>query len=472
MPFFDPESLAEWSRGEWNRSPRNLVSGFSHDSRRMESGGMFVAVRAERDGHDFIRNAARLGASSAMVDHFVAESDLPQLKTTDVGDAFLRIAHMHRSNFEGKIVGVTGSCGKTSTKDALQLLLGADTCLATNGNFNNLLGVPLTLLRLEHSLHRQAVVEAGINQIGEMAKLAKTIAPDITLVTMVASAHLEGLGSETKVAQEKARLIQDSGTVKTAIFPEQCLKFDAFREVQKSETKSLVLKYGDPTEEPPKGFLFFDTKTETNRVGDAVSLRLRRRGYPPLLLPIPLVSEGMASNFALAVAAALELGVSENEIFERLPQYKPSALRGKWLQGRGNFYYVDCYNANPASMLDAIRFFQRQAGDLPKLLTLGGMEELGDEGPRLHQETGSSIKISPSDKVLLIGEKAQWMKAGILQSGIERESIKSVADVLEAKSLVSEFEGAVLLKGSRTNALETLVPDWATEEGKMEYAGC
>jgi len=269
MPFFDPESLAEWSRGEWNRSPRNLVSGFSHDSRRMESGGMFVAVRAERDGHDFIRNAARLGASSAMVDHFVAESDLPQLKTTDVGDAFLRIAHMHRSNFEGKIVGVTGSCGKTSTKDALQLLLGADTCLATNGNFNNLLGVPLTLLRLEHSLHRQAVVEAGINQIGEMAKLAKTIAPDITLVTMVASAHLEGLGSETKVAQEKARLIQDSGTVKTAIFPEQCLKFDAFREVQKSETKSLVLKYGDPTEEPPKGFLFFDTKTETNRVGDA-----------------------------------------------------------------------------------------------------------------------------------------------------------------------------------------------------------
>jgi UDP-N-acetylmuramoyl-tripeptide--D-alanyl-D-alanine ligase len=123
-------------------------------------------------------------------------------------------------------------------------------------------------------------------------------------------------------------------------------------------------------------------------------------------------------------------------------------------------------------MLDAIRFFQRQAGDLPKLLTLGGMEELGDEGPRLHQETGSSIKIGPSDKVLLIGEKAEWMKAGILQAGVEEDSIESVADVLEAESLVSEFEGAVLLKGSRTNALETLVPDWATEEGKMEYAGC
>ncbi|MBU61696.1 MAG: hypothetical protein CMI26_04245 [Opitutae bacterium] len=472
MPFFDPESLAEWSGGEWSRSPRNLVSGFSHDSRRMESGEMFVAVRAERDGHHFLRDAAKLGASSALVDHFVADSDLPQLKTSDVGEAFLRIAHMHRRNFEGKIIGVTGSCGKTSTKDVLQLLFGYDTCLATNGNFNNLLGVPLTLLRIECSVHLKAVVEAGINRIGEMDQLAKAIAPDLTLVTMVASAHLEGLGSEIKVAQEKARLIQDSGTVKTAIFPEHCLQFDEFREVQESEVECLVLKYGDPMEEPPKGFLFFDTKTETNMVGDAASLRLRRRGYPPLSLPLPIVSEGMASNCALAVAAALELGVSEDEIFERLPQYKPSALRGKWLQGRGNFYYVDCYNANPASMLDAIRFFQRQAQDLPKLLTLGGMEELGDEGPRLHQDTGSKINIGPSDKVLLVGEKAQWLKAGILRSGIEKESIQSVGDVLEAKSLVSEFEGAVLLKGSRANALETLVPNWATEEGKMDYAGC
>jgi UDP-N-acetylmuramoyl-tripeptide--D-alanyl-D-alanine ligase len=438
----------------------------------MESGEMFVAVRAERDGHHFIRDAAKLGASSALVDHFVADSDLPQLKTSDVGEAFLRIAHMHRRNFEGKIIGVTGSCGKTSTKDVLQLLFGYDTCLATNGNFNNLLGVPLTLLRIECSVHLKAVVEAGINRIGEMDQLAKAIAPDLTLVTMVASAHLEGLGSEIKVAQEKARLIQDSGTVKTAIFPEHCLQFDEFREVQESEVECLVLKYGDPMEEPPKGFLFFDTKTETNMVGDAASLRLRRRGYPPLSLPLPIVSEGMASNCALAVAAALELGVSEDEIFERLPQYKPSALRGKWLQGRGNFYYVDCYNANPASMLDAIRFFQRQAQDLPKLLTLGGMEELGDEGPRLHQDTGSKINIGPSDKVLLVGEKAQWLKAGILRSGIEKESIQSVGDVLEAKSLVSEFEGAVLLKGSRANALETLVPNWATEEGKMDYAGC
>jgi UDP-N-acetylmuramyl pentapeptide synthase len=100
------------------------------------------------------------------------------------------------------------------------------------------------------------------------------------------------------------------------------------------------------------------------------------------------------------------------------------------------------------------------------------MEELGDAGPRLHQETGSRINIGSSDKVLLVGEKAQWMKSGIIQSGIGSQSIESVADVMEAESLVREFEGAVLLKGSRTNALETLVPDWATEEEKMEHAGC
>ena len=100
------------------------------------------------------------------------------------------------------------------------------------------------------------------------------------------------------------------------------------------------------------------------------------------------------------------------------------------------------------------------------------MGGLGDEGPRLTQRTGSRNNIGPPHKVLLVGEKAQWMKAGILQLGNERQSIESVNDVLEAEFLVSVFEGAVLLKGSRANALETLVPDWATEEGKMEYAGC
>ena len=144
MPFFDPEILADWSEGVWNCSPSKPVSGFCQDSRRLCSGDMFVAVRAERDGHDFIRQAAVAGASAALVERYVRETDLPQLKAKDAGEAFLRIARGHRMRFPGKVVGITGSCGKTSTKDALQLLLGRDTCLATEGNFNNLL-ISLTI---------------------------------------------------------------------------------------------------------------------------------------------------------------------------------------------------------------------------------------------------------------------------------------------------------------------------------------
>ncbi|MFP6886123.1 MAG: Mur ligase family protein [Opitutales bacterium] len=448
------------------------MSGFCQDSRRLCSGDMFVAVRAERDGHDFIRQAAVAGASAALVERYVRETDLPQLKAKDAGEAFLRIARGHRMRFPGKVVGITGSCGKTSTKDALQLLLGRDTCLATEGNFNNLLGVPLTLLRLEPELHKRAVVEAGINQPGEMERLARAIAPDLALVTMVGPSHLEGLGAEEKVASEKARLIRDAESVSTAIFPEDCLRFDAFREILQGEAETLVLKRGNPQEEPPHGIVYFNTSTETNEVGDAASLWLKRRGYPALAFCLPLVSEGMASNCALAVTAALELGISTEEISERLPLLQPSALRGKRLRGRGNLYYLDCYNANPTSMLDTLRFFQRLAGEVPKLYALGGMEELGEDGPRLHRETGAKLHLDSTDRVLLVGEKASWMREGILSAGADEGAVNVTQDIEEARGIVADFEGAVLLKGSRVNALETLVPEWAIDEENADHARC
>ena len=161
MPFFDPEILASWSEGEWNTPPSGEVSGFSMDTRKLRRGDLFVALKAARDGHDYIQDAEANGAKAALVERFVAGVELPQLRVPDTGDAFLRISRNHRMSFPGKVVGITGSCGKTSTKDTLQLLLSQETCLATEGNFNNLIGVPLTLLRLDSDLHERAVVEAA-----------------------------------------------------------------------------------------------------------------------------------------------------------------------------------------------------------------------------------------------------------------------------------------------------------------------
>ena len=173
------------------------------------------------------------------------------------------------------------------------------------------------------------------------------------------------------------------------------------------------------------------------------------------------MSRGMGSNLALALIAATELGLCEDIFFERLPQYTPSSLRGRILQGRGRTYYVDCYNANPSSMKDSISFFTEINPTLPRLLVLGGMEELGEKEKLLHSETGAGISLGARDLALLIGEKASWIAEGMVQNGISEDQILLLNEKEDARPVIEDFEGAVLFKGSRKSGLETLVPSWA-----------
>ena len=467
MPDFDSDSLAEWSEGAWKSKPSGLISGFSIDSRAISEGEMFVAIEAERDGHDFLSNAAENGARAALVKKVDLTVPIPQLVVDDTLSAFHRIARGHRNNFKGSVVGITGSCGKTSTKDTLGLLMGKDRTLATEGNLNNHLGVPLTVLRMNDDTHKFAVVEAGINEIGEMSMLARTISPDLVIVTLVGHSHLEGLGNVETVAHEKAMLFEDSDSDPLVLFPEDCLSYEIFSKKRQTGKNHLVLKEGKPPREPRRNEAFYSIWTETNKNGGSWMLGLWRHGSPFLSLPLPAVSAGMARNVALAVLAAFELGVSVQEISERLPQYRPSALRGRRLQGRGRTYFLDCYNANPSSMKDSIEFFSSQCADVPKLFVLGGMEELGEDGPRLHDEVARNISVEQRDRIVLIGEKASWMAEGLLAAGAGDDQVMVFEQADDAISLVEDFAGAVLFKGSRLNQLERLLPTWAVDETEM-----
>ena len=181
----------------------------------------------------------------------------------------------------------------------------------------------------------------------------------------------------------------------------------------------------------------------------------------------------MASNLSLAALVASKLGVTDDEICERLPQYSPSTLRGNRLQGRGCEYFVDCYNANPSSMEDSVQFFQRESKGKKKMLVLGGMEELGNDARKLHHITGSRIVLDSQDMVALVGEKASWIASGLIDSGARKEQVLVLNDLEDARPLLEDFHGNVLLKGSRSNHLENLIPSWATEPlEKKEYAKC
>ena len=230
MSAFAPEKLATWTGGSWTRIPGGVLAGFNQDTRTLSAGQVFVALKTDRrDGHDFLNDAQKGGAVAALTGREVSGSTLPQLVTSDPLAAFQRIAREHRREFHGPVVGVTGSVGKTSTKDLLALLLGGSPdVLATEGNLNNFIGVPLTLTRLNPT-HRAAVVEAGISVRGEMAGLAEMIEPDHSVVTLVGPAHLEKLGSIENVAFEKSRLPAANRPGGLAVFPASCWAYEPFR---------------------------------------------------------------------------------------------------------------------------------------------------------------------------------------------------------------------------------------------------
>ncbi|MCM2273473.1 MAG: Mur ligase family protein, partial [Candidatus Didemnitutus sp.] len=301
MPRFNPDALARWTAGRWSRPPVQPLAGFNQDTRTLTAGQVFVALKTEkRDGHDFLAEAQAKGAAAALVSREVAGTDLPQLVTADALTAFQQIAAAHRAEFPGVVVGVTGSAGKTSTKDLLTLLLGGGNgrVLKTEGNLNNFLGVPLTLTRLDPAQHEAAVVEAGINMPDEMQGLAEMIQPDHAVVTLVGPAHLEKLGSLDGVANEKARLPAAVRAGGWQVFPVGCWAYAAFRAL----ANPLVLVPANEAMVQVGGrSIVFTVLHRPERT--EVTLGAKRT------FVLQRVSGGMAQNAALALALASELGV-------------------------------------------------------------------------------------------------------------------------------------------------------------------
>ena len=463
MPFFIPEQLSSWSGGKWHDTPSEPVAGFSIDARKLSEGEMFIAIEAERDGHDFVGQALKNGASSALVNRLQLDVPIPQLLVDNTLKAFHEIAHSHRNRFTNPIIGITGSCGKTTTKEVLSLLLGGN-CHCTKGNLNNHLGVPLTLLALDNSANF-GVVEVGINQKGEMPALAHLLSPDMVLITMIGASHLEGLVDLQTVASEKAKIFEESKIQPKVIFHADCLKHQPFQNWREKGNPHVTLFEGEGAKEKiSPTTAFYKIWTETNKIGGSCMLRLWRHESPVLVIPIPYASKGVHANMALSVLAACEQGISHQEISERLPQYRPSTLRAASFQGRGRTYFVDCYNANPASMKDSIEFFAERFKGQPKLYILGGMEELGPKAKELHEKVGEDVHVESSDLFVMIGEKASWFAPGLLDAGAKEEQLMIFNDKELARSLIEDFDGSVLLKGSRVNELEQLLPSWTVPQ--------
>lgn len=461
VPSFTSSFLASWTGGRWVGHPTETLHGFTQDTRQLQPGQVFVALQTDkRDGHDFLPAAMAAGASAALVSRTNPELDLPQLVVADPLTAFQAIAREHRRTFRGTVTGVTGSCGKTSTKNLLARLLGDEAqVLSTEGNLNNHIGVPLTLTRLEPGVHESAVIEAGISGLGEMAPLATMIAPDYGIVTLVAPAHTAELGGLPGVAREKAVLLQHIRPSGLAVFPKQCWDFAPFQDLP--QTSIIVVPEGARVSAPRAiSFGLQSTATTSEVIIGRRRFTFRR------------VSRGMAQNAVLAIVLASEIGVSDDAIQRRLDGWQPAKWRGEFRREGDRTLYLDFYNANPASMADALENFLTLVPPTePRMFVLGCMEELGPDSPRYHRELGRLLPLRPQDHAYVIGTEAAAVRAGAIDNGQPAECIEVIDTLAPVAQRLQSFKGAVFIKGSRRYELEKALSPSAEKSSAGGGAG-
>ena len=456
MPSFDPQHLADWTGGSWLDEPSVAIEDFCFDARQIKPGQCFVALSlGARDGHEFLEQAAKSGAVAAIVETSKPIA-LPQLKVPDSLVALCAIGAAVRSKFPKPVVGISGSCGKTSTKEMLRCLLGEDRTHATVGNWNNLIGVPMTLFGLDSSLHDFAVIVAGINQPNEMRQLGEMIQADLIILTNIEPAHLELLGSMEGIATEKSLITESAKPDSPIILPVDALRYHAYKKLAHRAIVLLPVGVTAP-DLPCKQIIRYEITEQMKDQGATVSPQVFQqviidgRSYP-----IASPSLGIATNSALAIVAAKHLGSVESEIRERIEKWRPTGNRGCIETYGEQTFYIDCYNANPSSMADALDAFERITPQgMARFYILGAMDELGTTAPVQHKAIGRLLKLRPEDRAAFVGSNVlteAYASAISAQQYIRSDSAEKI------KSIIAQFRGAIFLKGSRTYSLEKLLP--------------
>ena len=430
------------------------LSGISTDSRTLTPGDIFWALRGERfDGHHFLTPALEKGAAAIVLEPgHLPDGPFPSgCAAIAVGDtlkALGDLAAWWRKTHRVQVVAITGSAGKTTTKEMCALILGQKwETLKTHGNYNNLIGLPLTLLRLEMS-HARAVLEMGMNRPGEIGRLTEISDPDVGLITNVGRAHLEGLGDVHGVARAKAELL-DKISPRSAVI----LNGDD------SILLSTVLPRGRPIitfgMNKENDVRAMGVKNEGLR-GVAFKLLYEKREIP---LRISVPGGQNIYNALAASAIALELGAHKEQIQKGLAAFKGTKGRFQAIPlPKGAYLLDDTYNSNPLSLMAALDSVQSMVPEGGRLIVgLGEMHELGEETEKAHLEAGEAVAALNVAFFIAMGEHRGLMIEGALRRGLAEDrtlSADNYAVMLGALSEVLKKNDLVLLKGSRKAGLE------------------
>lgn len=433
------------------------VSGVSIDSRTILPGELFVAIRGPRfDGHDFLASAAARGAAAAVVSTDVpAPPGLPLVRVADTTRALGDLAHHVRTQAGVSVVGITGSVGKTTTKDmTAALLTSRGAVLKTEGNLNNQFGLPLTLLRLRPE-HTAVVLEMGMSAPGEIRALSRLAAPDVAVITRVAPVHLEFFPSVEAIARAKAEILEGLAPSGTAV-----LNGDDPR-VRELEPRpgTRVVRFGRDRRH--------DVSAENWR-GTAFGMRFDMRiAGTTVDVALPLAGTHFVENFLAAAATAWVLGVPPQTIGDVATGLRPARHRGEVLRlGEGVVLIDDSYNSSPEALAAAVTALSLVPGHR-RVAVLGDMLELGPTAPAFHRASGLALA-GRVDAIVGVGALAREILAGAREGGLPSSALVSFDDAAAAAAAVLTFVrpgDAVLVKGSRGVHLESVVDAIAARFG-------
>jgi UDP-N-acetylmuramoyl-tripeptide--D-alanyl-D-alanine ligase len=429
------------------------VTGFSIDSRTLASGDLFFAIVARRDGHDYAAAAARRRAAGLVVSKPVAlgeDSEAFVVEVADTTKALQDLAQYVRRQSGATVVAITGSAGKTTTKDTIADFLGTKYRVVKNtGNLNNHLGLPLSLLELRHGAE-VAVMELGMNHAGEIRTLVGVATPEVRVWTNVGEAHIGYFGSVDAIADAKAEIVE-------AASPDTLLVANADDERVMARVSAFAGRI----------VTFGTSAGATVRANDVEDLGLdgsRAQLVTPAgdrPLHVPLLGRGHLLNVLAGAAVALEMGVGLDTIVQRAAQLKPSARRGAVVKlAKGVTLIDDSYNSSPSALMRSLEVVAR-AWAARRIAVLGEMLELGDLSVRLHEQCGREAAASKLARLVTVGgAPARAMGEAAVAAGMPPQSVKHFDTSAAAADAVASLVAAgdvVLVKGSRGTRTDVVV---------------
>ena len=443
MKQFDCHCLQQWTQGTWISWPHHPINNFCFDTRKLKLNECFLAIKNEHnDGHNYVKLAKESGASAAIVEYPIEGCQLPQLVVKNTLKAFQLIAKSYRKTLKTNIIGVTGSCGKTTAKELLALLLGPDN-FKTPGNFNNHLGLPYSITQIDSEKHKNAVLEVGISLPNEMDILTEIIKPDDAFLTNIAPVHLENFSNLEAIASEKFKLLNSA---KNNIY-----YFEQFHySKNKNNTSHIFTKNINSHIE---NSVFYQTTQLHNGWDIAIN---DFRFHIPFLF-----GSGTIETFAMCLGIAIDKGISPATLQQRLEQWHPFENRGVWKTIDKYHYFIDCYNANPLSFTDSLQHFYKEAPAMEApCFILGSMAELGPKSYDYHKAIADNLHISSKDTFVCIGEFKEAIAEGLMKNGATSKQIHTFTDTEETRNFLNQKSfDCIYLKGSHCYHLENLVAE-------------